>query len=157
MHCLMLHCFHFVFPTLGNYMYDRYKIENKLSLSRIEKPTVQAYFGWAKPCLCSYCCSRHLWFYDSGRLGRVEIVTLTVGARAKEGKGGGGGEKKKNACPISLFFWETPYAGKRSSWLVRHREVDWYLSINGKSILFIPFPFACNCGKELFRIQKWRT
>ena len=30
-------------------------------------------------------------------------------------------------------------------------------SINGKSILFIPFPFACNCGKELFRIQKWRT
>ena len=31
----------------------------------------------------------HLWFYDSGRLGRVEIVTLTVGARAKEGKGEG--------------------------------------------------------------------
>ena len=27
-------------------------------------------------------------------LGRVEIATLTVGARAKEGKGGGGGEKK---------------------------------------------------------------
>ena len=27
-----------------------------------------------------------------------------VGARAKEGKGGGGGEKKKHACPISLFF-----------------------------------------------------
>ena len=44
---------------------------------------MQAYFGWAKPCSCSwYCCSRHLWFYDSGRLGRVEIVTLTVGARA---------------------------------------------------------------------------
>ena len=56
---------------------------------------MQAYFGWAKPCSCSkYCCSRHLWFYDRGRLGRVEIVTLTVGARAKEGKGGGGGEKK---------------------------------------------------------------
>ena len=29
--------------------------------------------------------------FDSGRLGRVEIVTLTVGARTKEGKGGGGG------------------------------------------------------------------
>jgi len=28
-------------------------------------------------------------------LGRIEIVTLTVGVRAKEGKGGGGGEKKK--------------------------------------------------------------
>ena len=27
-------------------------------------------------------------------MGRVEIVTLTVGARAKEGKGGGGEEKK---------------------------------------------------------------
>ena len=27
-------------------------------------------------------------------MGRVEIVTLTVGARAKEGKGGGGGEEK---------------------------------------------------------------
>ena len=39
------------------------------------------------------CCSRHLWFYDSGRLGRVQIVTLTVGVRAKEEKGGG-----------SLFF-----------------------------------------------------
>ena len=34
-----------------------------------------------------------LFSYDSGRLGRVEIVTLTVGARAKEGKGEGGGEK----------------------------------------------------------------
>ena len=32
----MLHCFHFVFPTLANYMYNRYKIENKLSLSRIK-------------------------------------------------------------------------------------------------------------------------
>ena len=28
------------------------------------------------------------------RLGRVEIATLRVGARAKEGKRGGGGEKK---------------------------------------------------------------
>ena len=32
-----------------------------------------------------------------GRLGRAEIVTLTVGARAKEGKGGGGREKKDTA------------------------------------------------------------
>ena len=28
------------------------------------------------------------------RLGRVEIATLRVGTRAKEGKRGGGGEKK---------------------------------------------------------------
>ena len=27
-------------------------------------------------------------------MGRVEIVTLTVGARVKEGRGEGGGEKK---------------------------------------------------------------
>ena len=39
-------------------------------------------------------------------MARVEIVTLRVGARAKEGKGKGEG-RKKYACPISLFFWET--------------------------------------------------
>ena len=36
--------------------------------------------------------SRHLWFYDRGRLGRVEIITLSVGVRAKKGEGEGGGE-----------------------------------------------------------------
>ena len=36
--------------------------------------------------LCSYC---HL-CYDGGRLGRVKIVTIRVGARAKEGKRGRG-------------------------------------------------------------------
>ena len=46
---------------------------------------VTSRLGWAKPCSCSYWCSRHLRFYDSGRLGRVEIVTLGVSARAKEG------------------------------------------------------------------------
>ena len=34
-------------------------------------------------------------------MARVEIVTLRVGARAKEGKGKGEG-RKKYACPISL-------------------------------------------------------
>ena len=37
--------------------------------------------GGRNSCLCSYCCSRHLWFYDSGRSGRVEIVTLRVGEK----------------------------------------------------------------------------
>ena len=56
-------------------------------------PVVQAHFGRAKAaCLCSYCCNHHL-CYDGGRLGRVKIVTLRVGARAKEAKRGGGGEK----------------------------------------------------------------
>ena len=30
MHCLMLHCFRFVFPTLGNYMYNRFKFDNQV-------------------------------------------------------------------------------------------------------------------------------
>ena len=55
---------------------------------------MQAYFGRAKAaCLCSYCCNR-LFCHDGGRLGSVKIVTLRVGARAKEGTRGGGGEKK---------------------------------------------------------------
>ena len=36
-------------------------------------------------CLCSYSCNGHL-CYDGGRLGRVKIVTLRVGARVKERK-----------------------------------------------------------------------
>ena len=55
---------------------------------------MQSYFGPAKAaCLCSYSCNGHL-CYDGGTLGRVKIVTLRVGARAKEGTRGGGGEKK---------------------------------------------------------------
>ena len=38
-------------------------------------------------------------------MGRVEIATLRVGAREKEGMGEGG---KKYTCTISSFFWETP-------------------------------------------------
>ena len=34
-----------------------------------------------------------------GRLGRVEVVTLRIGARAKERKGGGGEEKKYAVFP----------------------------------------------------------
>ena len=48
----------------------------------------------------------------SGRLGRVEIVTLTVGARAKEGKGGGEGEKKIRLPDVIVLLgnsvrWQT--------------------------------------------------
>ena len=63
----------------------------------------ETYFGRAKAaCLCSYCCNRHL-CYDGGRLGRVKIVTLRVGARAKEGKRGGGGEKIPLLLPLPIF------------------------------------------------------
>ena len=65
-------------------------LHNLVLTSTLCLPAVQAYFGRAKAaCLCSYCCNRHLCF-DGGRLGRVKIVTLRVGARAKEGKRGGG-------------------------------------------------------------------
>ena len=58
--------------------------QRKLNVTEELWPAVQAYFGRAKAaCLCSYCCNRHLWFYDGGRLGRVNIVTLRVGANLK--------------------------------------------------------------------------
>ena len=49
-----------------------------------------------------------------GRLGRAEIVTLTVGARAKEGKGGGGGEKE-NACTAGYVKTKLVILAKNSS------------------------------------------
>ena len=64
---------------------------------------------WAgESCLC---CNRHR-CYDGGRLGRVKIVTLRVGARAKEGKTGGGGEKKIRLPDIIVLLgnsvrWQT--------------------------------------------------
>ena len=42
--------------------------------------------------------------FDSERLGRVEIVTLTVGARAKEEKEEGGGEKKNTPAQYHCSF-----------------------------------------------------
>ena len=71
----------------------------------VMQPAVQAYLGRAKAaCLCSCCCNRHL-CYDGGRLGRVKIVTLRVGARAKEGKRGGRGEKKNTPfSPLPRSF-----------------------------------------------------
>ena len=56
--------------------------------------------------------------YDGGRVGRVKIVTLRVGARAKEAKRGGGGEKNTPlllARPISPLF---------SSFNMRFREPE---------------------------------
>ena len=73
-------------------------------------PSLQTYFGQAKTaCLCLYCtcCSCHLWFYNrGGRLRRVEIAALMVGARAKEGKGGG--EGLLSPCPLPCSLWLTP-------------------------------------------------
>ena len=61
-------------------------------------------FGRAKTAfLCSYGCNCRL-CYDGGRLGRVKIGTLRVGARAKEGKRGG--EEKIHRF---LFSLPAPY------------------------------------------------
>ena len=56
-------------------------------------------------------CNHHL-CYDGERLGRVKTVTLTVGARAKEGKRGGGGEKNTLLSPRPLpdSFWLAPFS-----------------------------------------------
>ena len=50
--------------------------------------------------------------YDEGRLERVKIVTLRVGARAKEVQRGGGGEKKIRLPDIIVLLgnaarWQT--------------------------------------------------
>ena len=46
----------------------------------------------------------YLWFHDRGRLGRVEIVTLTVGVRAKKEERGGEGEKKNTPARYHCSF-----------------------------------------------------
>ena len=78
--------------------------------------------------------SRHLWFYDRGRLGRVEIVTLTVGVRAKKDDGGEGGEKKFNVGlgGPTLIFWnvtKTFLAHQDQYWqngIIDHRCLHWF-------------------------------
>ena len=63
-------------------------------------------------------------------------------------------------CSLSLqcrriLGGETPYAGKRSSWLVRHRKVNWCLSINCKSIMFIPF--GIGAAGNVVCITQWES
>ena len=70
---------------------------------------MQKYFRRAKAaCLCSYCCNLHVWFYDRVRLGRLEIATLRVDARAKEGKGEGEGKDYLSSAP-SRAAQDSPY------------------------------------------------
>ena len=74
---------------------------------------MQAYFGWAKVCSCSYCYDVATIFdfmTDWGRLGRVEIVTLRVGARAKK-KESEEGERRKTyslSPPPPRSLWLAP-------------------------------------------------
>ena len=54
MHCLMLHCFRFVFPILGNYMYNRFKIENQVEDQMMYWVSEEFYLSFVVTpvCLC---------------------------------------------------------------------------------------------------------
>ena len=63
---------------------ERSQENEMLQIREQSWPALEAYFGRAKAAfLCSYCYKRRLWFYDGGRLGRVKIVTLRIGANLK--------------------------------------------------------------------------
>ena len=63
---------------------ERSQENEMLQIREQSWPALEAYFGRAKAAfLCSYCYKRDLWFYDGGRLGRVKIVTLRIGANLK--------------------------------------------------------------------------
>ena len=120
---------------------------------------MQAFSRRAKAgCIYSYCWNHHLCCYDGRRLGRVKIVTLRAGARAKERKGEGEGEGRKNtpAGHHCSFGKLRTLSNGAPDWCCIGK-VHWCLSVKSKSILCIPFSFAHNCGKEVFWIQKWRT
>ena len=61
------------------------------------------YFGWAKAFSCLFCCSPYFWLYDKGRLVRVGIAALSVGARLKERRWGGGGEEEGRKIWLAPF------------------------------------------------------
>ena len=62
-----------------------------------------------------------------------------LGRKKERGDGEG---RKKYACPISLFVWQTPYAGKRSPWLVRIRESR-LMPVNQMSAYIVYCVFVC--------------
>ena len=62
-----------------------------------------------------------------------------LGSKKERGEGKG---RKKYACPKSLFFWQTPYAGKRSPWLVRLRGSR-LMPVNQMSVYIVYCVFVC--------------
>ena len=62
-----------------------------------------------------------------------------LGRKKERGDGDG---RKKYACPISLFFWQTPYAGKRSPWLVRLRGSR-LMPVNQMPVYIVYCVFVC--------------
>ena len=61
--------------------------------------------------------------------------------RSKKERGEGKG-RKKYACPKSLFFWQTPYADKRSPWLVRLRGSR-LMPVDQMSVYIVYCVFVC--------------
>ena len=96
--------------------------------------------------ICLYCCSCHLRFYDRGRLGRVEIATLRVGAKEKEGMGEGG---KKYTRTISSFCWETPTHWQRELLIgvAQGKKIDACQS-NGSLYCLFWFCWRATAGKN---------
>ena len=76
------------------------------------------------------------------------------GERSTEGRGEG---RKNTPARYHCSFGKRRTLANGSPDWYGLGKVDWSLSIKWKSILFIPFSFACNCGKELVWIQKWQT
>ena len=91
--------------------------------------------------------NRHLWCYDGGRLGRVKIVTLRIGARAKEGERGGGGEKKMRLPEIIVLL------GKLRT--LANGAPNWCFLFS----LPAPYPAPFDSPHFLlsFRVSTWRS
>ena len=79
------------YPALGFMRAGAKAIRYSVNIAETYNPQCRSISGGQiKVCLCSYYCSRHLWLYDRGRLGRAEIATR------REGGGGGGGRGVTN-------------------------------------------------------------
>lgn len=90
------------------------------------QPEVQVYFGRVKAFLCLFCCSPYFLLYDKGRLVRVGIAALRVGARLKERKEGGGGEeegRKIRLAPFPPLFLSFKWCFRKQKHLCAQRKL----------------------------------
>ena len=88
------------------------------------------YFGWAKVFSCLFCCSPYFWLYDKGRLVRVGIAALRVGARLKERKEGGGGEeegRKIRLAPFPPLFLSFKMVLSQAKTFVRPKKTSYFI------------------------------
>ena len=94
------------------------------------QPEVQVYFGRVKAFLCLFCCSPYFLLYDKGRLVRVGIAALRVGARLKERKEGGGGEeegRKIRLAPFPPLFLSFKMVLSQAKTFVRPKKTSYFI------------------------------